>query len=369
MMQQQASPLRRVRKPAERLKPVIDPAGWRPEEMQTSTEWIHSLTDVEIADLDRAVAEIEHRGLPIEAVRKEDFRLHVLGSALEAMREEILEGRGFVLMRGVPVQRYTRLQSAIAFWGIGAYFGEPVSQNAKGHLLGHVKDIGGVMDDPNDRGYRTASMLPFHVDGVIDVVGLLCLQEAKSGGESALASSVAIHNEMLERRPEFVTALSEPIYRDRRGEIPEGALPYYPLPVFNYYEGYLTTNYQGGNIRSARRFSELPPHSPGLRGALEMYEDLARELAVTMTLARGDVQLLNNHVIVHSRISAVEDYPEPERKRHLLRLRSMMPGGRPLPPTFFAHENLSEDRIEPGQRPTGAIVAPGTVLKVPLEAE
>jgi Taurine catabolism dioxygenase TauD, TfdA family len=359
-----------VRQFAEKLKPVIDPAGWMPEQMRQAREWLHPLSDREIADLDQAIADVERRGIAIENIRKQDFRLPVLDPVLDEMRAALLEGRGFAVIRGVPVQRYTRLQSAIAFWGIGSRFGDPVSQNRNGHLLGHVKDLGGATaENPNDRGYHTAEMLPFHVDGVTDVVGLLCLQEAKSGGESALASSVTIHNEMLRRSPASAAALAEPIYRDRRGEVPAGAEPYYPLPIFNYHDGYLTTNYQGGNIRSARRFSELRQHSPDLRDGLEMFEELAKELCFTMTLEKGDLQLLNNHTIVHSRISAVEDYPEPDRKRHLLRLRMMTPGGRPLPPTFFAHENLSPERIEPGQRPSGAIVAPGSVLKVPLEAE
>src|SRR5580704_15494165 len=125
------------------------------------------------------------------------------------------------------------------------------------------------------------------------------------------------------------------------------------MPIFNYHDGYLTTNYQGGNIRSARRFAELPRHSPELTGGLDLFSDLARELCFTMEFQRGDLQWLNNHVIVHSRITAVEDYPEPERKRHLLRLRMMTPGGRPLPPAFFAHENLPSENIVPSRRPSG----------------
>lgn len=367
---QQMNTLRSPRQSAERLKPVVDPAAWTKEEIARSTDWLYHLNEREIADLDRAIDVIEKREMPLDDVHREDFSLPVLGPALEAMREDIFQGRGFVWMRGVPVERYTRLQSAIAFWGIGAYFGVPVSQNAKGHLLGHVKDLGGTSrENPTHRGYHTAEMLPFHVDGVTDIVGLLCLQPAKSGGASAIASSVTIYNEMLKRRPEYVAALSEPVYRDRRDEVPAGAQPYYALPVFSVFEGLLTTNYQGGNIRSARRFTELPPYSADLAGALEMFETLAHELCFTLEFAQGDIQLLNNHVMVHSRISAVEDYPEESRKRHLLRLRMMTPGGRPLSPDFFRHENLPANRIQPGQRPSGAIVTPGAVLNVPLEAE
>jgi hypothetical protein len=243
--------------------------------------------------------------------------------------------------------------------------GVPVSQNAHGHLLGHVIDLATDPDDPAERGYYTAKKLSFHVDGVVDIVGLLCLQRAKSGGESAVVSSVSVYNEMLRRRPEFVAALREPIYRDRHDEIPEGALPYYQLPVFSFQDGYLSTGY--GNIRSALRFPDVPRHSAELTGALEMFDAVATELCFTMEFQQGDVQLLNNHVIAHARTSAVVDYPEPSRKRHLLRLRMMTPGGRPMSPAYFALENLRPDHITPGQRHSGAIVAPDTVLKVPLE--
>jgi hypothetical protein len=370
MDNENSAPVKRMRQAARPMQPVIDPAGWSKAEIEGSSDWCYVLNEREIADLDRAIAAIESRALPVGEIRREDFALPVLEPALAAMRDEVLDGRGFALIRGLPVERYTRLQSAIAFWGLGRYLGDPVSQNRHGHLLGHVIDLGGnPAEVPTDRGYHTAEMLPFHVDGVVDTVGLLCLQPAKSGGQSALASSVAIHNVMLEKRPEFVAALGEPIYRDRRGEIPPGAQPYYAMPIFNYHDGYLTTNYQGGNIRSARRFAELPRHSPELTGGLDFFSDLARELCFTMEFQRGDLQWLNNHVIVHSRITAVEDYPEPERKRHLLRLRMMTPGGRPLPPAFFAHENLPSNQIVPGRRPSGTIVAPGTVLNVPLEPE
>lgn len=357
----------RKRQPAQPLKAVVDPACWTKSDFAGSADWEYRLREAEIADLDRAVAEIERGEIPLSDVRREDFALPILGPALAGLRAELLEGRGFVLVRGVPVPRYTRLQSAIAFWGIGTHMGTAVSQNAKGHLLGHVTDVEGAVDDPAARGYYTAKMLPFHVDGLVDLVGLLCLQPAKSGGASALASSVAIHNEMLRRRPDLVSVLTEPVYRDRHDEIPEGADPYYALPVFNYFDGHLSTSY--GNIRSAQRFPELPRHGADLVGALAMFDELARELCITMEFRQGDLQLLNNHVVVHSRISAVEDYPEPWRKRHLLRLRMMTPGGRPVPPAYFSLQNLAPERIRPGQRHSGAIVAPGTVLSVPLDPE
>lgn len=163
MQQTSARPPARVR--AEAGKPVIDPAGWSKEDLARSTDWLYSLDAREVADLDRAIAAVEASDLPLTGVNREHFELPVLGPALDRIRAEIIEGRGFSLIRGVPVHRYSRLQSAIAFWGLGRYLGDPVSQNAKGHLLGHVKDLGDKsLDNPNDRGYQTLDKLPFHSD-------------------------------------------------------------------------------------------------------------------------------------------------------------------------------------------------------------
>ena len=328
-------------RPATPLQPVIDPAGWTAAELGATDDWIHVLDEAETAELDAAVRALEARGISsVMEVGRGDFALPGLAGHLARIEEEILRGRGFALIRGVPV-----------------------SQNAKGHLLGHVADLGGTsFANPTHRGYQTHDSLPYHSDSC-DVVGLLCLHPSKSGGESMIASSVTIHNEMLRRRPDLVAALAEPIYRDRRGEVPEGKDPWFRLPVFNYHQGYLTTSWQGGYIRSAERFAELPPRSEALNEALTLFHRLANELSFGMDFRPGDIQFLHNHVIVHSR-TAFADWPQPERRRHLLRLWLATPEGRPLPEIFrdrYGH-------LAPGERPAGGIVVPGTELKAPLEA-
>ena len=166
------------------------------------------------------------------------------------------------------------------------------------------------------------------------------------------------------RRPELATALAEPIYRDRRNEIPEGKEPWFQLPVFNFFDKHLTVSWQGSYIRSAQRFAELPRHSQDLIDGIEMFSALARDLAYPMDFRPGDIQFLHNHVTVHSRTD-FEDFPEPERKRQLLRLWLATPAGRPLPPAYtdrYGH-------LKPGERPAGGIMVEETVLKAPLEAE
>jgi hypothetical protein len=352
------------RVPAVPMEPVVDPAAWTASELASDQGWVHELTESDVAELDALVTSLSERVTDVLEIKGTDIDLPTLGRRLERVAKDVLEGRGLALIRGVPVERYSRLQSAIAFWCIGGFVGDPVSQNAKGHLLGHVQDLGGTtLKNPSNRGYQTQEGLPYHCDSC-DVVVLLCLHPSKSGGESTVVSSLNIYNEMLKRNPAATAALTEAIYRDRRNEIPEGKDPWFQLPVFNFQDDLMTVSWQGGYIRSASRFEELPPHSQDLKDGLDLFNNLANELAYSMDFKPGDIQILHNHVTVHSR-TAFEEFPEPERKRHLLRLWLGTPNGRPLSP---AYANRYGD-LKPGARPAGGIIVPGTVFKAPLEAE
>ena len=346
------------------MEPVTDPAAWSAADLEADQCWIHPLSRSDVAELDDLVGKLEKKIDTVLDIEPADIDLPELGPRLKAVRDDIVNGRGIALIRGVPVEHYTRLQAGIAFWCIGSFVGVPVSQNAKGHLLGHVADLGGTtLKNPKNRGYQTHDALPFHCDSC-DVVALMCLHPSKSGGASTVTSSLHIYNEMLKRRPELVAALSEPIYRDRRNEIPPGKEPWFQMPVFNFFEDHLTVSWQGGYIRSAQRFEELPRHSQDLVDGIAMFSDLARDLAYGMDFRQGDIQFLHNHVTVHSR-TEYEDFPEPERKRHLLRLWQATPGGRPLP----SHYRERYGHLKPGERPAGGIIVEGTVFKAPLEAE
>lgn len=345
-------------------RPVVDPANWTAAELAAKDDWIWRLSAAEIAELESVAIALDRSGVDVKDIRRGSFRFPTLGARLQALKEDLLWGRGFAVIRGIPVTRFSRRQAAIAFWCIGLHAGDPVSQNAKGHLLGHVKDLGGTsLRNPQNRGYQTHERLPFHTDQC-DVVALLCLNTAPTGGESLITSAIAIHNAMLARRPDLVAALAEPLYIDRRNEIPAGKDPWYRMPVFSYYGGYLTTYWTVSYIRSAQRFAELPRHSPALTEALDMFEKLAAELAFSMRMEQGDVQLLHNHVLVHSRTEYVDD-PDPAHMRHLYRLWLATPDGRPLPPIFAEQYT----HLKPGERPAGGIVVPGTVFRAPLEAE
>ena len=340
------------------------PDVWYGSEMSDSDSWIRRLTEGKIREIHLAVAGVERRDFDIADITRENFPLPSLAPELARIREELLRGRGFVLIRGLPVAGRSMEQIAVAFWGIGTQLGEAISQNAKGHLLGHVKDIGHDPHNPEHRLYATRARHRFHTDSC-DVVGLFCVRPAKEGGLSSISSSATIHSEMRRHRPELAELLSRPIYIDRKGEIPEGKGPYYRMPVFNHHAGCVTTYYARDFFDGAQRHEGVPPVSHAQTEAMDLFEHLAerRDIRLDMELEPGDMQFVHNHQIVHSR-TEYQDHPEPERKRHLLRLWLSASDGRELPPAYAERYG----NIAVGSK-RGGILVPGTKPYAPLEAE
>jgi len=324
-----------VREPATAMQPLVDPAGWTRDQLAASDDWVYALSEAELGELARAVADVEARGLDIKDIGRDDFPLPTLGPALRALRDELLDGRGFLLIRGVPVARLTKAQAAAIFWGIGVWLGRPVSQNARGHLLGHVKDLGGDYKDANTRGYMTRAHMGFHADQC-DYVGLMCYHPAMKGGESRIVSAVTLYNEMLRRRPDLVEELTRDFCWTRHGEIPPGKMPWYPHAVFSFERGYFAARGISSHIFKSQGMDGVPPFTERQLEAFDLFRRLADELAYDMPFQQGDMQFLHNHVLLHSR-RGFEDWPEPERKRHLFRLWLCDEEGRAIRPSFRDH--------------------------------
>ena len=346
------------------LPPEIEgPAAWYGPDLAGETEWLQYLTPTEIEEVERAVNTLDSAEPDLVTIRREDFPLPTLAPRLGRLLDEVLNGRGFVLLRALPVESWTRRETAIAYLGIGAHIGRARSQNAQGHILGHVKDLGKSSSDPAVRVYQTRERQTYHTDSC-DVVCLLCLRPAKSGGLSSLVSSVTIINEMRRRRPDLLNVLFEPIETDRRDEVLDGQKPYFKIPVFSWYQGFLSAIYQRQYIESARRFDGVPPLTPTQIEALDFFDSLANDqsLHLLMELQPGDIQIVHNHTILHDR-TAFEDWPEAERKRHLLRLWLAPMDARPLP-SIFADRFGS---VVPGDR--GGVEVRGMTPTARLDAE
>jgi hypothetical protein len=300
--------------------PLGGPAAWRGEDLAARRDWMVTLSAAQIAELDAARAAIRARGLALATLRREDVALPTLAASIAEWRRELTDGRGFLVIRGLPVERWGDDDAAVLYWGLGLHLGRPGAQNPEGDLLGHVRDTGEDADDPFVRRYRTAGDIAYHCD-LADVVGLLCLRAARAGGASRLVSSVTAYNELLRRRPDLVARLFEPFRLDRRNEQDDGSPGWVPVIPCRFAGGKLRTFYHSDYFRSVTRHADVPRFTAAEQELLDLYEAIAAEpaLRLDMQFAPGDIQLVSNHVVLHAR-TAYEDAPDPTRQRHLLRL-------------------------------------------------
>jgi hypothetical protein len=299
--------------------PIDSPAVWHPADLDPA-EWVVTFTDEQRAEIVDAVHRAEQRGATIATITAADFPLPTLADLAVRWSEVLNDGRGFVLLRRFPVDLLDAAATELAYVGLGAHLGTTVGQDAHGTLLGHVRDEGVERTDPSVRLYRTRQRQDFHTDGA-DLVGLLCLQRARSGGESRIASSAAVYNELLRRRPDLVEVLYRPMHWDRNDEQSDGEPPTFELPVFTDLNGSPRIFYIGWYVRDAQRHPTTPRLTPEQLAALDELEAIANDPAfhLEMDFQPGDVQLLNNGRILHAR-EAYEDHDDPAERRHLLRL-------------------------------------------------
>jgi hypothetical protein len=314
---------------AEPMQPVVDPAGWSPEQLSDLAGWSYRISDREADELAAGIAAVRRQGVPIVEVARENFPLGAFADVLADVRRELMDGRGIVMLQNFPVARFDREATAIAYIGLGSHLGATMSQNSQGHVLGHVKDLGGDYADPHTRGYMTRAEMRFHADAC-DYVGLLCLQTSRSGGASRVASSVAVYNRILARRPDLAKVLTEDFCRSRSGETDAGDVAFFKQPIFSFTDGYFSATGAGAVIDKAQDLPGVPKFTAAQKEAIAVYRATVEECALDIDFKAGDIQFLNNFVMLHTR-REYEDWPEPARKRHLLRLWLSDPVGRPIP--------------------------------------
>lgn len=299
--------------------PIVSKAAWNSGILKTDPTWRVTLAEGQVAEIKAAVRAVRALGKGLEEVLPEDFPLPTLDESIAAWADEIRSGRGFQVIKGVPIADWTREDAEWFFWCFGLHMGVPGAQNAKGDLLGHVTDTGAQKIDEHVRKYQTSSDIMYHCDGA-DAVGLLCWRTAKSGGASRLVSSVSIYNEILRREPDLVDALYDPFPLDGRNESKDG-VQWVPIVPCRHSDGVLRTFYHGDYFRSVVRHADAPPRTDAQQRLLDLYEEIGNSPAfyIDMDLEPGDIQLVSNHFVLHAR-TEYEDYEDPAEKRHLLRL-------------------------------------------------
>ena len=302
--------------------------------MASSNDWIYPLDAAAIDDLKSMVKIVRRRigndpnGLL--SLSRSDFDLGAAKSIMQSIDHDLRDGRGFALIRGLPLDELSLLDTAVIYWGLGTALGTATSNNPQGDMLGHVTDLGKDDAHPLQRGYQSRKTLDYHTDQA-PVVALLCIQTAKRGGLSKIVSSIAAHNELLHRRPDLMEPLTQSFCWSMMGEIDPDAKPFYESPVFNFIDGYLSTSFGNRHIFKGHALPGAPSLTDVQHQALDFLEELCEELHLGMELHRGDVQWVNNMVVMHTR-DEFEDWPEPERKRRLWRQWLSIPNNRPLTP-------------------------------------
>jgi Taurine catabolism dioxygenase TauD, TfdA family len=299
--------------------PLEERCEWRTDEV--GDDYIVHLTDTHVAELDAALVHAESRVDDVLDISRDMFPLPTLGPELARITDELVNGRGMVLIRGVPVERYSKDRAAAIYWGVGMHLGHPWPQNAKGHLLGDVTDQGRALDDPTARGNELGGIpLPFHSDGS-DLVGLFCLDAGAGGGDSLVANAVTIHNDLVRDDPDLAAELYRDFPYDLRGEQAPGTRAWYTMPVFTRRRDRLFVRYIRPYIESSRRHADAPRPSERARAALDRLDAMCADpqYRVAMGMRPGDMQFVNNYHVLHAR-DGYRDDRAAGRIRHLKRL-------------------------------------------------
>ncbi|WP_433215946.1 TauD/TfdA family dioxygenase [Microtetraspora malaysiensis] len=329
------------------LSPISGPSAWRGDELAGSTEWIYVLGDAERAELEEAGRKFVAADPDLRTVNAADYPLDAARGLIDECARQMDAGRGFVLVRGLRTEEYGDALAGAIFFVMGLHLGMPMEQNQLGDVLDHVIATSNkTLDDPGALPSRVRDRLPFHSDSS-DVVALMCLRAAKEGGASSLVSGTAIYNEILRRRPDLAPLLFEPWHWDWRGQDPDALADTYVSPICSYVDGIFSTYAGSSMIFSAQKYDGVPPLTDAQIELLHLYDEISQEqgLALDMDFQPGDVQWLLNYAALHSRTEYV-DFPEPERRRHLLRLWLKREVGRPLVEGFGKNVVKARDAEE-----------------------
>jgi hypothetical protein len=317
-----------------RLEPITDPTAWRADALAQEDSWKVELLPAELEALDEGLTACKARGVRPEDVRAGDFPLPAMRERLQGWLDELTRGRGFLLLRGFPVDRYPLEDVRMLYIGLGAHLGTPISQNSFGDLLGDIQDerlklASGQFE--GSRGYRGRGALLFHTDRA-DIVGLLCVRPAKEGGLSCIMSAMTVYNEFLTRKPHLLPTLYAGFITPNSDEQSDGSLP--RSPMFSQTGGVVSCRISRNAVNRGRAAGV--PSTPEETEALEFLDELALrdDMRLDMDFRRGDIQFVNNHTILHSRTAYVDE-DDPNLRRLLMRLWLRLDQRRPVVPEFF----------------------------------
>jgi len=318
------------------VRPINDgaPWAWTAAELDSDTSWIETLDDAARHDLIGAVRKAWDPAKTLFDYRRADFDLGRAWAPITRCLSEVKEARGFALLRGLPRDGLSAEEFELLTWAIGLHIGVARPQGKASQYLSAVRDAGTAYRSSRGRGYSSAAELDFHTDSA-DIVLLSCYNAAKSGGESMVSSSVTAHNVMVRERPDLAAVLRENLYFSRQQEEAPDEAPFYPNPIWDEADGILCSKWNRNRVISAQKIAGVPALTPTQHEALDLLDDILRRerLMYATYLRPGDMQMLNNHVTLHSR-TAFEDHDDPALRRCLFRLWLSPPGWPTLPESW-----------------------------------
>lgn len=339
------------------LKPVTDPSAWTRADMDSDKSWIYALNNQESNQLNNALTHLVHADIPHRKVKANNFPLENFETLIRSIQDQIENGRGIAVLKGLPVAGKTVEEVELLYAGIAAHIGKSIVQDTQGTVIDHVYDRGQNYNDISVRGYTTNAKLTPHCDSG-DIVALLCVRPAREGGINTVSSSMAVYNAILAEHPHLLEALYTGFHYNIRGNGPPGKfvdITAHRVPVYSFHDGKLSCRFNEKAMLTAEQLPGVDTLTELETEAIKTVARLStsREMSFDIMLEPGDLLLLCNHSIFHTR-AAFEDWNEPERKRLLLRKWINIPNGRALTWEFADHYNTGPRQGpyvegEPGQ--------------------
>lgn len=328
------------------MKPASQAAAyWNAAELESDkSHWLFSLDERARRDLSAALTKTRDPDKALFDYRREDFDLGAAAPVIGGAFEEAKRGRGVALVRGLPREGLDEEGFRLLTWGIGLHAGVGRPQGKASQYISPVRDAGSDYRTGTGRGYSSNAELDFHTDSA-DIVVLTCYNKAASGGMSITTSSLCAYERMKVEHPALVDWLHRPVHFSRQGEQAPDEAPSYPHPIFDEVNGKRFSKWNWNRVNSAQKLDGVPRLTPPHREALEKFDALVRrpDLAHTMWLEPGDLQIINSHVTLHSRTDFV-DHEDAAKKRLLFRLWIAPPDGDLLPESW----RVLYRAVEPG---------------------
>ncbi|KAK0434047.1 uncharacterized protein EV420DRAFT_1282790 [Desarmillaria tabescens] len=300
---------------------VEGPIVWEGKDWTSEDQWVYQLRDAELEEIDRALQYFKGTGKPLGYISRETFPLPTLSPTLKDLARELYSGRGFFVLRTIPIEQYTKTELAILYAGISSHVGSARGkQDSTGSVLAHIKDL--TVSHAHEQGgignsaYTTDKQV-FHTD-VGDLIALLAIQSAAEGGVSRISSAGKVYNDIAATRPDIIRTLAEPWPLDSFGGSPGYTTR--PLLFYNEEDGHVIIQYSRRHFTGyglQKRSLHIPPISEAQAEALDALHFAAEKHSLGLNFQKGDIQYINSLGLLHSRDAFRDDE---EHTRHLIRL-------------------------------------------------